>query len=143
MLTTTGWRKEEELLAMVEHQAFGAGQEAYNDGGCVSLSGLVFCCVHPLKTIPSLGWAYKEVSGRRQGQTRHVDPPPPPLHCKGGKPNNQPKTRNIIPSIWRLGRCIWKTVTAKGAHGIKQAISTSFLSSEGTDTNPHVKLCRK
>jgi hypothetical protein len=65
-----GWRKEEELLAMAEYQASGAGQEALAmveyqapEGGREALMmmvamfpcpGLCFCCAYPLKTIPAL-----------------------------------------------------------------------------------------
>ncbi len=75
-------------------------------------------------------------------RTSHVDTSPPPV-TKTVNPTINQKTQNIIPSIWRPGRRIWKTVTADGVQGIEQAISTSFLSSEGAATKSHVKLCRK
>jgi hypothetical protein len=95
MVTTMGWRKEEESLAMAEYQASGAGQEALMMMVAVFPCPVwYFCCVHPLKTVPSPMWAYRGVHGRRQVRTSHVDTHP---HRKDGKPNNQPKKTKYHP----------------------------------------------
>ena len=92
-----GWRKEEESLSMVEYQASGAGQEALMMMvAAFPCPVWCFCCVHPLKTVPSPAWAYRGVHGRRQVQTSHVDTPPV---RKTVNPTINQKTQNIIPSI--------------------------------------------
>ena len=85
----TGWRKEKELLVMAEYQASGAGEEELMMMAAVFPCPVwCFCCVHPLKTVPSPTWAYRGVHGMSQVRTSHVDTPP----CrKDGEPNNLPK----------------------------------------------------
>ena len=53
-MPTAAWREEEESLVMAEYQApEGGGREAVLLEAMVPCPDLCYCCVHPLKTVPS------------------------------------------------------------------------------------------